>query len=244
MSQSPDTNSDPRQIAKWAKRYARSRTLPFLVQWIFIVALVGLVGMLAYVTLMAYMTGHTTLLWICMAVTAATTLGLLWFSTAKWGGDQIWRISQWLYGKEGYAAYGGEGAEVKRHAWWIPLLAMGLAAYLLAIAILVGLRRVPVEYLQPLSAVYMAPFLAVMVVRQRLGFWAWIWPALYGLHAVALLAGAPHFTGKWFPFDILVPIFGYGLISIIIGHFYSRYALSQLKTLARAGITDKNGEDE
>jgi hypothetical protein len=243
MSQLPETHGDPRQIAKWAERYARSRTLPFLVQWVFIVVLVVVIGALAYVTLLAYKTHRQTLLWICMAAVAAVTVVLTWFSSSRWGGELIWRISQRLYGKEGYAEYsGGERAEAIRRAWWIRLVALGLAVYHLGLALLVGLHYLSVEYLQPWSALYMAPFLMLMVVTQRLGFWAWVWPGLYALHAVAILMGAPHFRGQWFALDVLVPIFGYGLISIIVGHFYSRYALRRLKALARAGIKDDRGD--
>lgn len=190
MSQPPDTQTDPRQIAKWAERYARSRTLPFLVQWVFIVVLVIIVAILADVTLIAYRTHRTTLLWVCIGVTGLMTALLTWFSVAKWGAEQIWRISQWLYGKEGYAAYsGGERAQAMGRAWWIRLVGLGLAVYHLAVALLVGLRYLPVTYIQPLSALYMAPFLGVMIVTQGLGFWAWVWPLLYGLHAIAILAG-------------------------------------------------------
>jgi len=246
MSQLPEIQGDPRQIAKWAERYARSRTLPFLVQWVFIVVLVVLIGALADVTLLAYQTHLRTLLWICMAAVAIATVVLTWFSASKWGGELIWRISQRLYGKEGYAEYsGGERAQAMRRAWWIRLVALGLAVYHLILALLVGLRYLSVEYLQPWSALYMAPFLVVMVVTQRLGFWAWVWPALYALHAVAILAGAPHFRGQWFALDVLLPIFGYGLASMIIGHFYSRYALHRLKALARVGGGDDDpGERE
>ena len=253
MSQPPVTPHDPRAIAKWAERYARSRTLPFLVQWVFIVALVGFIGLLAEVTLYAFRNNHPLMLWICNAVTAITTVLLMWFSISKWGGEQIWRISQWLYGKEGYAAYGGSGgsggsgggkARNRKRSWWIPMIGLGLALYHLILTILVGLRHLPVDYIQPFSALYMAPFLAVMIMTQRLGFWAWVWPVLYALHAVAILTGMPHFQGKWFPFDIFVPIFGYGLIAIIVGHCYSRYALRRLKALAREGILDKGTDDE
>jgi len=245
MSQLPDMQGDPRQIAKWAERYARSRTLPFLVQWVFIVMLVAVIGALAYVTLLAYQTHHRNLLWVCMAAIAVTTALLTWFSVSKWGGELIWRISQGLYGREGYAAYGGgERAQAMQRAWWVLLVGLGLAVYHLVLALLVGLRYVSIEYLQPLSALYMAPFLVLMVVSQGLGFWAWVWPALYALHAVAILAGVPHFTGRWFAFDVLVPLFGYGLISIIVGHSYSRYALRRLKALARVDHGNDDGSND
>lgn len=243
MSQPPVKQPDPREIAKWAEQYARSRTIPFLVQWVFIVALVLVIGTLAYVAIAAYQTHHTKLMWTCMGVIALTTLALMWFSAAKWGGEQIWRISQWLYGKEGYAAYsGGDRAQRMRRAWWLPVVCGGLGVYVFVIAILAGLRHLPMSYIQPLLALYMVPFLSVMIVTQRLGVWAWVWPLLYGLHAVAILAGAPQLTDKWFPFgilfDILAPIFGYGLIALVAGHVYSRYALRRLKALVRSGMAE------
>jgi hypothetical protein len=242
MSHLPEIPGDPRQIAKWAERYARSRTLPFLVQWVFIVVLVILIGTLADVTFRAYQAHRPILLKICMAAIAIATVALTWFSASKWGSGLIWRISQRLYGKEGYAEYSGGGrSQAMRSAWWIRLVALGLAIYHLVLALLVGMRYLSVEHLQPWSALYMVPFLAVMVVAQRLGFWAWVWPALYALHAVAILAGAPHFRGQWFALDVLVPIFGYGLLSMVIGHFYSRYAFRKLKALARIGSGDDDG---
>lgn len=236
---------DPREIAKWAKRYARSRTIPFLIQWVFIVALVVIIGVLLQLTLTAYRTHHTRLVWFGMAVVAITTATLTWVSAAKSGGERIWRISQWFYGKEGYAAYAGDDVAIKRlRSRWMPLAAVGLAAFHLVLTILIGLRRLPVEYLQPVSALYMVPFLSLMVISQRLGFWGWVWPALYALHAVALLTGFPiHFSGQWFAFDILVPIFGYGLISIVVGHIYSRYALRRLKALTRVNAAFQDFEE-
>jgi hypothetical protein len=244
MSQPPEKRDDPRQIAKWADRYARSRTIPFLVQWVFIVSLCVILGVLSLVTISAYQANHRTLVWVCIGVIAATTAALIWFAAAKWGGEQIWRITQWVYGKEGYAAYRrGDGAEAMKRAWWLAVVAVGLAVYHLIGAILVGLRYLPMEYMQPLSALGMVPFLSMAVISQRLGFWAWVWPALYGLHAVGLLTGVlPHFTGQWLALDVLVPIFGYGLLSILVGHCYSRYALRKLKQLARAGISEKGQE--
>lgn len=233
-----DKRDDPRQIAIWAERYARSRTLPFLVQWVFIVALVTIVGALAYFTLFAFQTHHHRLVWTGIGALALSNLLLLWLSVAKWGGEQIWRISQWLYGKEGYAAYGHRKIERKTaRPWWFVVLALGLCGYHLVGAFLIGMRYLPIESIQPLSALYMAPFLAIMIATQRLGAWAWLWPVLYGLHAVLLVSGVPiHFHGQWFACDVLVPIFGYGFVSIVAGHVYSRYALWRLKALVRQGI--------
>lgn len=241
----PEYGQDPRQLAKWAERYARSRTIPFLVQWVFIVLLVIVLGGLAQGALHAWRTGHDGLLWLQVGLIAALTLALLWFSIARWGREQIWRISEWFYRKEGHAASrGGDKADDLSRMRWVMAMGVGLMVYHLAGAVLVGLRYLPMQYFQPYSALYMAPFLAAMIVVQRLGLWAWIWPALYAAHAVLVLSGAwQPFPKRWFFLDIIVPVFGYGLISMIFGHLYSRYALRRLKRLARAGLPDGGGND-
>jgi hypothetical protein len=60
---------------------------------------------------------------------------------------------------------------------------------------------------------------------------------LYGAHAILLLAGAPvAFPPRWHMLDLVVPVFGYGLIAILVGHMYSRYALRKLQRIARSGL--------
>jgi hypothetical protein len=236
---------DPRLIAKWAERYARSRTLPFLVQWFFIVCLVIAITLLSQGALMAYWWRKPILQWICMVAIGVLTIGLMWFSVSQWGQEQIWRISQWLYSKEGYATYSGPKPDRARRLRLIPAIGIGLAVYLLAGAVLVGLGYLPIKYLQPYSALFMLPFLAILIVTQRLGSWAWIWPVLYGAHAVLILGGFPlNFRGRWLFLDIIVPVFGYGLISMLAGHIYSRYALRRLKRLARTGLKDRGDEQD
>ncbi|OQC04742.1 MAG: hypothetical protein BWX80_02353 [Candidatus Hydrogenedentes bacterium ADurb.Bin101] len=96
-----------------------------------------------------------------------------------------------------------------------------------------------IKYMQPWSAAYMTPYLILMVVYQRLGFWAWLWPVLYGLHAIALMLGLPiRFGWELELFNIIAPIFTYGLIAILIGHAYSRYALWKLKSLTQTTIPE------
>lgn len=244
MPQGERTGPDPRAIARWAERYARSRTVPFLVQWVFIVLLVAVLGALSQGALSAYRAHRPVLQWVCTLAVGAMTLALMWFSISRWGREQIWRISQWVYGKEGYATYsaGDRSAEARRMRW-LTVLGVGLAVYHLVGAVLVGLRQMPLPYLQPYSAGYMVPFLGIMIVFQRLGFWAWLWPALYAVHALAVLAGVNlPFHGTWEFLSIIIPIFGYGLVAMVAGHIYSRYALYRLKQAARAGL-EEGGEE-
>ena len=120
---------------------------------------------------------------------------------------------------------------------WLTKAGGGLLAYHLLRAA-DQFHYMHIKYMQPWSA-YMTPYLILMVLYQRLGFWAWLWPVLYGLHAVALLLGAPIRFGRELElFNIITPIFTYGLIAILVGHAYSRYALRKLKSLTRSAIPE------
>jgi hypothetical protein len=236
---------DPREIAKWATRYARSRTIPFLVQWVFVILLVAPIGASSYLMVKAYYTGHVMWLWLCLGLLAATLLMVAWFALPRFGGDPVTRLSEWFYRKEGHASYsGGDDEERWRKSHMFHLLTAGLVIFHFLVALLVTYRYVPVLYMQPMSALYMSPFLAMMAWRQRLGFWAHLWPLLYFLHAVVVTTVYPFsFKGQVALLNIVVPVFGYGLISMIVGHFYSRFALYKLKSLARRGL-DMSAFDE
>ncbi len=239
----PLGTGDPRSIVLWARRYAKSRTISFLVQWVFIMLMVSVVAISAALTNMAHATGNMVLFWGSISLMVTAILVLAWFSFSPWGGEAIWRITQWLYGKEGYVAYAGE-TDSSSLPGWLTALGGGLVAYHLAGALAVSFNYRFIDYLQPYSAVYMAPFLCVLIVYQRLGLWAWIWPLLYAAHAGLLLWGAPiKFSGQWQMMNLIFPVFGYGLIAILTGHAYSRYALWRLKRAARCGLAEEGRGD-
>jgi len=83
MASSPQNISaepleDPREIAKWANRYAKSRTIPFLVQWVFIVLLGVIIAGVVYLTLMAYRTEHLVWFLLCAAGIVGMVIALAW----------------------------------------------------------------------------------------------------------------------------------------------------------------------
>ncbi|MBI1317614.1 MAG: hypothetical protein GC168_01525 [Candidatus Hydrogenedens sp.] len=236
---------DPRLLVQWTRRYAKSRTIGFLVQWVFIVVIVMAIAMASSLTTIAYEQNQQGLFYLSVLFMMLCIAGLAWFSFSPWGGEIIWRLTQWLYGEEGYASYSADSERAT--PLWLTGLGGGLVMYHLLLALLVSFRTISMLDMQPLSAIYMAPFLIVMIVRQDLGFWAWIWPVLYALHGVAAAAGAPIvFHGQWQLMNMIVPVFGYGLVAILIGHAYSRYALYRLKSLARSGLPEgeEDGEGE
>ncbi len=235
---------DPRLVVRWARRYARSRTISFLVQWVVIVTMVLAVGLAASLTNMAYRAGNMGLFWLSMVFMGLVVVALGWFSLSRWGGELIWRVTQWLYGEEGYAAVSSP-ADRQGLPLWLTALGGGLVVYHIVGAMLVARGYLAMGNMQPFSAAYMAPYLCVLILYQGLGLWAWIWPVLYGMHAVALLYGMPIRFPVAFPMlDMVVPVFGYGLIAILTGHVYSRYALWKLKSLTRTELPEFSSEDD
>lgn len=226
---------DPRLLMRWARRYAKSRTISFLVQWVFIVAMVMVIGMAAAMTEMAHKTNSRGLFYVSVLTMGLAVVILTWFSVAPWGSEVIWRITQWLYGREGWVS--SDEGEASPTPWWLVMLGGGLVVYHLVGALLVSFNVLGLQWMQPYSAAYMAPFLALLIVYQGLGFWAWCWPVLYAAHAVLLWLGwMPMFRGSLVMLNMVVPVFGYGLVAIIVGHLYSRFALWKLRSLARSGL--------
>lgn len=235
---------DPRLMIRWARTYAKSRTISFLVQWAFIVIMVLVIGTAATFTNMAYIEKNMVLVTISACFMGLTILVLAWFSVSPWGGELIWRITQWLYGEEGYVSYSRKHADGPA-PWWITMLGGGLVIYHLVGALLVTFGYLPLVYMQPYSAAYMAVFLIVMILYQDLGFWAWFWPVLYALHGLLILMGYPlAFRGQYQLLNMVVPVFGYGLLAIVIGHIYSRFALMKLRSLAQLGMPPGGAPDE
>ena len=235
---------DPRLVMRWARRYAKSRTISFLVQWVFIVVMVVIIGVAANLTSMAYRSENMGLFSVSVAAMVLSIFGLTWFSVSPWGGEVIYRITQWLYGSEGYVEYTGDQRKGPTPLW-LTALGGGLVIHHLVGALLVSFRWLSFEHMQPFSALYMAPFLMVLIVYQRLGFWAWFWPLLYAGYAILLMLDFPvGFRGKWMILNMVVPVFACGLFAIAIGHVYSRWALWNLKRVARAGLVDGPPADE
>lgn len=237
----PKTN-DPRQIVLWTRRYAQNRTISFLVQWVFIVVMVVVIGIAVILTQTAHKQESQSLFMFSVGLMVVSIIALGWFSLSRWSGELIFSITNRLYGREGYVSYSGSHKHEKLPLW-LTGLGGGLIVYHLVGALLISFNYMHIQYLQPWSALYMTPYLIVMVLYQKLGFWAWFWPLLYGVHAVLLLSGVPvRFEREYELLNIAVPVFGYGLLGILAGHIYSRYALWKVKVLTRKTIPDADGQ--
>jgi hypothetical protein len=114
-------------------------------------------------------------------------------------------------------------------------LAGSLFGLSIVISVILGVSGfIPIRLMQPVSALYCVPFLVFLSFRQRpiAGWIPFLWPTLYALHAILVVAGAPIQFEHWTSLNMLIPTVGYGLLGGLISHFYGRYALRRLQGIA------------
>lgn len=245
MNQPVETDSrgqpaDPREISKWALAYGQTRMIPFLVFMVIFLLLCAALGVPSYLAGQAYRSGNMVTFGVCIAACVAACVAIIYFSVPRWGGKQMEQMAKRLYGKEGQVAVSPIGAaHLPRAAR--PLI-VGFLACVVTSVILGLLGYIPSKYMQPVSALYVVPFLVILLMLMRpagpgvplLGL---LWPFLYAVHAILIVAGAPIlFTEEWQFLNMLIPTVGYGLLFGLVGHAYNRFALRKLKRAARAGL--------
>lgn len=221
-----------RTIPTWTRRYAQSRTLPLVVfLGIFVVSFAAFGG-LSYLTGWAYVTNQRALTVAAMLLLCGLTAWWLWFSFV--GAPAIFlRITERVYRKEGAVSVGPSPDSNRGRA--VPAIAFLFMFCVIASVGLGLLGVIPIRHMQPVSALYVVPFLVYIGITLRgIGSpFIWLWPALYGIHAILLVAGAPiRFSPAWEGLNTLVPMVGYGLLAALAGHIYSRVALRRLRALA------------
>ncbi len=233
---------DVRQIPKWTRRYAQNRSMPFVVYMGIFLLLYIAIGVPSYLGGKTFRSGNILAFGICMFFLVIECVAVVCFSIPKWGGKLLERISNRLCRSEGVTTL-PVPERVRKRPWVSLVVGLIFGSCVLA-SVTLGLRgHIPVEYMQPVSALYVVPFLVFTTIwlRPMIGLRSLLWPFLYSVHAILVVAGAPiQFTGPWQALNMLIPIAGYGILSALIAHVYSRYALKRLKkiTLLGDGATD------
>jgi hypothetical protein len=180
----------------------------------------------------AYRNGNITLFAICLGVVAVAIVATIYVSVPGWGGRRLQRLAERLYDAEGSAAIAP--SRVHRPGL-IAALGIGFGVCVLIQVILGVLGYLPTnQYMQPISALYIVPFLVALslLMRPATGNIQLLWPLLYALHAIAIVAGAPIvFHGPWGFLNMLLPVVGYGLLTSLISHIYSRWALHSVRVI-------------
>lgn len=225
---------DPRELEKLARDYAQSRTIPFLVLLVFGAVVFGVLLLIAWMMVASYYANQKLAFWIWLfALSVAASLGMWLIFVNRWGVELRERISERLYGPEGSVTFGSAHSKSWRRAG----LTAGIlfCICLVITSYLIGIGKIPRTHMQPVSAIFTVPFLIFLVrwLRPLVGPWGLLWPALYGLHAILIAVGVSIlFTGPWKFMNMIIPIFGYGVITGLLGHWHSRRVLSRLRSLA------------
>ena len=234
-NRSEDQNTQKlKEIPKWTRKYAQNRTIPVLIALAINLCLFAGIAIPSYFGGKAYKSGNFVLFWICIFVLAVAMISLVFFCVPKWGGKFIARISRRLYNREGDVLI-AIPKTIKKKQWVGYVVAMVFGSCVLISVILGLLGYLPIKYMQPVSALYVVPFLVFLYLWQRpiIGPLALLWPILYAIHAILVVAGVPiQFGGPFVFLNMLIPVAGYGILCGLTGHIYSRYALKKLKTAA------------
>lgn len=219
------------ETARWADRYARSRTvgvlLGLLVFCVFFFSLGLFWRLLGY----AYQAGNPALLTVVAVALLVLHVGLIWFSMPSRGGRWLERLAARFYGNEGYVA--PRLALDKDKARRLGRLAAVLyGGAILASVALGSAGYIREDMMQPASAIYVVPF-AVFIAWATRSYVMLIFPALYSVHAVLVLTGVlSQFGGRHMGLNLVVPLIGYMVLGALVGHLYNRFTLRRLRSLS------------
>jgi len=242
QNQVPENVEKLKEIPKWTRKYAQNRTIPFLIFLAINLCLFAGIAIPSYFGGIAYRSGNMVLFGISIFVLIISMICVIIISVPKWGGRIIERITRRVYAGEGSILISAPES-MKKKKWVGYVVAMVFGSCVLTSVILGLLGYLSIKYMQPVSALYVVPFLVFLYLWQRpiISPLALLWPTLYAIHAILVVAGAPiQFGGSLVFLNMLIPIAGYGILCGLIGHVYSRYALKRLKTTAH--LQENNNE--
>ncbi|MCP4259737.1 MAG: hypothetical protein GY774_19830 [Planctomycetes bacterium] len=230
-----------KEIPKWTRKYARNRTLPSFVVIVIAILTAMAVGFPLSLVIAAFEKGNMILACVSIIVLAAILIFLFIICVPKFSGVNI--IGGWMdkliYRREGTALM-PEPKSMKKKKWLGFVVGPVVGGCILGSYHLSMEGYISFKYMQPVSALYLVPFLVHLyfIQRPRVGPLILICPILYTIHAILIIAGVPiYFTGNWCILNMFLPVFGYTFLAHVICYVYSRYALKKLK-----GLTHPEGE--
>lgn len=239
-NKSQDRNLEKlKEVPKWTRRYAQNRTLTDFLLTVILVVISMVIAALSCLAGAAFIKGNVTVFRICIVALFAILVFVLIVLVSKFAGVVIRRrIDQFIYDHEGTASL--PAPKLIKNKW------LGFVAAAVVFICIQGSYYLSTEgyisskYMQPLSAIYLVPFLVFLYFQQwpRLGPLLLICPILYTVHAILIVVGVPlYFKGNWSIGNMAVPFVGYTFLAHVISHTYNRYALRKLK-----GLTHLEGE--
>ena len=236
QNQVPPNAEKLKEIPKWTRKYAQNRTIPFLIFLAINLCLFAGIAIPSYFGGKAYRNGNMVLFGISIFVLIISMICVIIISVPKWGSKIIERITRRVYAGEGSISISISASESMKKKKWIGYVVAMVFGSCVFISVILGLLGyLSIKYMQPVSALYVVPFLVFLYLWQRpiISPLALLWPTLYAIHAILVVAGVSiQFDQPWIFLNMLIPVAGYGILCGLIGHIYSRYALNKLKTAA------------
>ena len=232
-----------KEIPKWTKKYAQNRMLTNLIFCLMYIVLFLGISAPPYLYGLLFKNDNVLAKFIFLIPALASLIFLLYISVPKWGGLKLWKwVDQRIY-REGNVSISVR--ELKKTKKKIGSIAGLIFMACLMSTMFICEKYVPIEYMQPISAIYCVPFMVFLYLWQRpkYGPLMLLWPALYAIHAILIVAGVPIVFSKesgLVSLNMYIPSFGYGFLTFIIIYIYSRYALKKLKTAAH--LQESNNE--
>ncbi len=243
-------NEKLKEIPKWTRKYAQNRTLTIIVlmamAMLFSMFFAVLLGFTLGLATSGFRKGNMFLGCVGIAATVAVlaAMSILLITTLKkFGGknrgllDQL--IDKWTYGKEGTATVSVTKSSKKRICLEI-LSCVIFFIWFFGSWMLAVHGYIAYKYLQPVSALYIVPCMICgwyFWQSPRIGPVYLLHPMLFTIHAILIVAGVPIFfnSENFCIFSVCLPFIGYGFLTYVIGHIYSRYALKKLKGISHLG---------
>jgi hypothetical protein len=221
-----------REIPQWADRYARHRVLAVLFMVAIAMGVAALIGALTAGAVIAWRGHHRAVGSVLLATDLAFCVWWLWLVRSRRIDALVAAANRWMYRKEGEAAPAAPASQETRLD---KVVALAFAIAICATPMVCERVHLPLRYLQPLTAAYLLPFMVYRSYRQRLfpTQLMLLYPGLYAVHALLVLAGVPLLANIHPIMSALLPIVGYQLLAVLVAHLYSRYALRRLRTLTR-----------
>jgi hypothetical protein len=223
---------DARQLQHWVRKYAQNRSLPVVAGLAAFVLLFVAISVPSYWGGMAYRNGNMALFIACLVIVIVATAATIYLSVPRWGGRRMQQVAEAIYAREGSVTIWAPRA----HRPWL-MAAIGLAFGVCVVgSVILGLLGyLPNgKYIQPISALYVVPFMIALnfLMRPAAGYIPLLWPFLYALHAILIVVGVPiAFVGAWESLNMIVPVVGYGTLTSLVGHVYSRWALHKARAI-------------
>lgn len=252
------------ELPAWAERYARNRVLP-IIYWLVIVQIFTVVFTLGLCSLLLLLKrgGHPVFIILSIVFNAGVVAVPLWMMATGRLSRILGSLTEKVYRQEGSAVPASPGRRVsQRREMYIGAVGGFAFPWLMMLVMFFFLQvlKVPPAYLQPAMATLIVPaYIVLALVHPDNPKWLGLLiPALYAIHAVLVLAGVrlsvfdvSGLAGgdSFFPtgqqmFDVFMPLAVYGMLSLIVRHIYSKYALLRLRIAALSPAPQFTEADE